>query len=219
MRKTLLYLMLVVAYLGLSKALSPGELGMYYVPNAKGLSKAINGGSVSVILVDMHATGFIIKTYYQKYRLVYGFQGAEEMIVRTSRDFAKKSRSLVGLSIFRRQEGREETLPMPPGGNLVGRRDYGDWREDSKGRLRWRFYRAYKNLPRYLGWGAWRPGPKFQDEYRAHLELGKIYRGPHGEFGPRGRVTRRAFPHFFAEDRQRKVELRQLLLNYVKENF
>lgn len=219
MGKLFVYAMLVIIYLGLAKALSPSELGMYYVPNEKGLSKVIPGNNVTVILTDMHATGFLIKTYYQKYRLVYGFQGAEEMIVRTSRDYAKKSRNYVGLSIFRRFDGKEETLPMPPGGHLVGRREYGEWWEDSKKVIRWRFYRAYKNLPKYLGWGLWRPTPNFQEQYLARLERDKSYGGPKSEFGPDGRVTRKNFPNFFEKDRQKRVDLKTLVLNYFRENF
>lgn len=219
MKRIFAYCMLIIVYLGLAKALSPTELGMFYVPNEKGLSKAIPGNSVTVILTDMHATGFLIKTYYQKYRLVYGFQGAEEMIVRTSRDFAKKSRNHVGLSIFRRFDGHEETLPMPPGGHLVGRREYGEWWEDSNHKIRWRFYRAYKNLPKYLGWGLWRPSPLFQEQYLAGLERVHPYTGPRSEFGPGGSVTKKSFPNFFEKERQRRVDLKALVLNYFRENF
>lgn len=219
MQKVFFYLILIIAYLGLSKAFSPTELGVYYVPNEKGLARVIPGGNVSVILTDMHATGFIIKTYYQKYRLVHGFQGAEEMIVRTSRDFAKKNRRNIGLSIFRRDENGEETLPMPPGGHLVGKREYGEWRENKNGKMRWQFYRAYKNLPRYLGWGMWRPSPRFLEEYLAHLERSSPYYGPKNEFGASGRVTRNNFPQFFAKDRQQRVDLRTMVLDYFKENF
>lgn len=219
MQKFFLYFMLVIAYLGLSKALSPTELGMDYVPNEKGLSRVIPGQNVSVILTDTHATGFLIKTYYQKFRLVHGFQGVEEMIVRTSRDFALKNRKNIGMSIFRRVEGQEETLPMPPGVSYVGNRGFGEWRPDRKGQVRWRFYRAYKNLPRYLGWGTWRPVPAFYEEYVSHSERKKIFYGLENEFGTDGRVTRKNFPNFFKPERQQVVDLKTLLLKYLKENF
>ena len=219
MGRIFIYVMLVIIYLGLAKALSPTELGMFYVPNEKGLTKTIPGNNVTVILTDMHATGFLIKTYYQKYRLVYGFQGAEEMIVRTSRDFAKKSRNHVGLSVFRRFDGKEETLPMPPGGHLVGRREYGEWWEDSQKKVRWRFYRAYKNLPKYLGWGLWRPTPTFQEQYLAGLERNRVYMGIKNEFGPEGRVTRKNFPNFFEKNRQKRIDFKTVILNYFRENY
>ena len=219
MQKIFLYFVLVIAYMGLSKALSPSELGMDYVPNEKGLSKIIPGQAVTVILTDTHATGFLIKTYYQKYRLVHGFQGVEEMIVRTSRDFALKNKHNIGMSLFRRYEGAEETLPMPPGVAFIGNRGFGEWRPNKEGEIRWRFYRAYKNLPRYLGWGGWRPGTAFHEGYLAHLERHKPFYGLDREFGTQGRITRRNFPNFFKPERQQKVELKTLLLNYLKENF
>jgi len=219
MQKLFLYFMLVIAYLGLAKALSPTELGMDYVPNEKGLSKAIPGQNVTVILTDTHATGFIIKTYYQKYRLVHGFQGVEEMIVRTSRDFALKSKNNIGMSIFRRTDGVEENIPMPPGVTFVGNRGFGEWRPDKKGQTRWRFYRAYKNLPRYLGWGGWRPVPEFYEQYVSHRERNKPFYGLDHEFGSDGRVTRKNFPNFFKPERQQKIDLKSLLLRYFKENF
>ncbi len=219
MSRVFLYCTLVIFYLGLSKALSPSELGMDYVPNERGLAKIIPGQTVSVILTDMHATGFIIKTYYQKYRLVYGFQGVEEVIVRTSRDFAQKNKNNIGMSLFRRTEGVEETLPMPPGVTYVGNRGFGEWKRDSKGQLRWRFYRAYRNLPRYLGWGRWRPDQTFHEELIAHLERKKTFYGRDNEFGTQGRVTRENFPNFFRPERQHKVDLKTLVLRYFKENF
>lgn len=219
MQKLFLYFTLIIFYLGLSKALSPTELGMDYVPNERGLSKVIPGQNVSVILTDTHATGFLIKTYYQKYRLVHGFQGVEEMIVRTSRDFAIKNRGNIGMSLFRRQEGTEETLPMPPGVTYVGNRGYGEWRSDKKGIMRWRFYRAYKNLPRYLGWGRWRPDVSFHEDYISFRERKKTYYGKNNEFGTKGTITKVNFPNFFKPERQQKVDLKSLLLRYLKENF
>jgi hypothetical protein len=218
-QKIFLYFTLVIFYLGLSKTLSPTELGMDYVPNERGLSKIIAGQNVTVILTDTHATGFVIKTYYQKYRLVYGFQGVEEMIVRTSRDFAIKNRQNIGMSLFRRQDGVEENIPMPPGVTYVGNRGFGEWRADRKGVMRWRFYRAYKNLPRYLGWGRWRPDMTFQEDYISFRERKKPFYGRAQEFGSNGTITKKNFPNFFKPERQKKVDLKSLLVRYLKENF
>jgi hypothetical protein len=192
---------------------------MDYVPNERGLSKIIAGQNVTVILTDTHATGFVIKTYYQKYRLVYGFQGVEEMIVRTSRDFAIKNRQNIGMSLFRRQDGVEENIPMPPGVTYVGNRGFGEWRADRKGVMRWRFYRAYKNLPRYLGWGRWRPDMTFQEDYISFRERKKPFYGRAQEFGSNGTITKKNFPNFFKPERQKKVDLKSLLVRYLKENF
>ncbi|MBY0517902.1 MAG: hypothetical protein K2P81_13415 [Bacteriovoracaceae bacterium] len=219
MQRFFLYFTLVIAYLGLSKALSPSELGMDYVPNEKGLSRVIPGQNVTVILTDMHATGFVIKTYYQKYRLVYGFQGIEEMIVRTSRDYARKNKRNIGMSLFRRSDNVEETVPMPPGVSYIGNRLFGEWKTLKNGGTRWKFYRAYKNLPRYLGWGNWRPDQRFYDDFIASRERNTSYYGHNDEFGTLGKVTRKNFPNFFKQERQKKVSIKSLLVNYFKENF
>lgn len=219
MQKILLYLILIITYLGLSKGLSPSELGMDYVPNERGLAKAFTGENVSIILIDMHATGFLIKTYYQKYRVVHGFQGIEEVIVRTSRDFAKKNRENVGLSIFRRSEEGEETLPMPPGASFIGNRGFGEWRPNKYGVPKWRFYRAYKNLPTYLGWGKWSPDQLFFDEYIAFRERNQPYYGSNKEFGTQGAVTQKNFPNYFKPERQKRIEVKTFLLKYFRENF
>ena len=62
MYKFFVYTMLVIIYLGLAKALSPSEIGVQYLQNEKGFSKIVKGPLATVILVDTHATGFIIKT-------------------------------------------------------------------------------------------------------------------------------------------------------------
>ncbi|MEX1100050.1 MAG: hypothetical protein WEB87_06470, partial [Bacteriovoracaceae bacterium] len=131
MNKALLYCALLLAYLGLSKSLSPSEFGISYVFNEESLSKLITGAPVSVILIDTHSTGFIIKTYYQKYKVVYGFQTYEEIIVRTSGTFNAKHAKHIGMSIFRRTESLEESFtPLPPGSVFIGNRDFGRWKTD-----------------------------------------------------------------------------------------
>lgn len=219
MQKILLYLILIISYLGLSKGLSPSELGMDYVPNEKSLGRTFPGENISIILTDIHATGFLIKTYYQKYRLVYGFQGIEEVIVRTSRDFATKNKANIGMSIFRRHDKGEDLLPMPPGVSYVGNRGFGEWRADRNKNQVWRFYRAYKNLPIYLGWGKWRPDQLFYEEYIAYKERNKPYYGRNNEFGSAGKVSRKSFPNFFKPERQKKIDLKTLMLRYFKEIF
>ena len=219
MYKFFLYTILVILYLGLAKTLSPSEIGVQYLQNEKGFSKIVPQGESTLILVDTHATGFLIKTYYQKYRLINGLDSVEEVIVRTSREFAKKNMKFIGLSIYRRTQDKEEFLPVAPGSLYVGNREYGDWRENKKGILKWRFAKAFKNFPKYLGWGKFRPEQDFIELYKTSLSLNKPYFGPHGEFGPEGKITRESFPHFFKEERMKKVDMKTLLIDYFKENF
>jgi hypothetical protein len=219
MYKFFLYSVLVILYLGLAKALSPSEIGVHYLQNERGFSRLIEGPMTTVILVDTHATGFLIKTYYQKYRIISGYDTVEELIVRTSKEFARKNLPHIGLSIYRRAEGKEEFLPVPPGSLYLNNREFGEWRPNKKGEVRWRFHKSFKNFPRFLGWGRFRPDEEFHQELKTSVSLNRPFFGPAGEFGPEGRVTRENFPHFFKDERRKKVELKTLLIEYLKENF
>jgi hypothetical protein len=219
MYKFFLYTILTILYLGLAKTLSPTELGVHYLQNERGFPKLAKRPDSTLILVDTHATGFLIKTYYQKYRLISGMDTVDEIIVRTSREFAKKNLKFIGLSLYRHSQGKEEFLPAPPGTMYVGNREFGEWRENKKGIIKWRFSKAFKNLPKYLGWGKFRPTEDFLQGYKTSLSSNQPYFGMHNEFGPTGTITQKNFPHFFKDERMKKVDMKSLLIQYFKENF
>jgi len=153
MYKFFLYTMLMILYLGLAKTLSPSEIGIHYLQNARGFSKIITSPDTTVILVDTHATGFLIKTYYQKYRVISGYDNVEELIVRTNKDFAIKNLSNIGLSLYRRNRDKEEFLPLPPGSIYLGNNEFGSWKKNKKGKSYWIFNKAFKKLPEIPGLG------------------------------------------------------------------
>ena len=219
MYKFFLYAMLVIIYLGLAKALSPSEIGVQYLQNERSFSKLIQEEIATVILVDTHATGFLIKTYYQKYRVISGYDHVEELIVRTSKEFARKNLPHIGLSIYRKMDKKEEFLPVPPGSLYLGNREFGDWKKNKRGETKWKFHKSFKNFPRYLGWGKFRPDENFFQELRSSINLNQPFYGPGQEFGPAGKITRENFPHFFKDERMKKVELKTLVIEYLKENF
>lgn len=219
MYKFFLYTILTICYLGLAKALSPSEIGVHYLQNERGFARLIKGNSTTVILIDTHATGFLIKTYYQKYRVISGYDQVEELIVRTSKEFARKNMAHIGLSLYRKHRDKEEFLPLPPGSTFVGDREYGNWRQTSSGRMLWKFYKPFKNFPRFLGWGKFRPDEEFERQMRTHIASNKPFFGLNQEFGPQGRITRTNFPQFFQNDRMKKVDMKTLMIEYLKENF
>jgi hypothetical protein len=219
MYKFFLYCMLVILYLGLAKALSPSEIGVHYLQNERGFSKLVEAPYSTVILVDTHATGFLIKTYYQKYRVISGYDNVEELIVRTSKEFARKNLPHIGLSIYRRSDGKEDFTPLPPGSHFIGNREFGEWKTNKKGQTYWRFNKTYKNLPRYFGWGSFKVDMEFYQQMKMRASLGQPYFGPQNEFGANGSITREAFPQFFKEERKQRVEMKTLLIQYFKENF
>lgn len=219
MYKFFLYLVLTISYLGLAKALSPSEIGVQYLQNEKGFSKILKEKSVSVILMDTHTTGFLIKTYYQKYRVISNYDNIEEIIVRTSREFAKKNLKNIGLSLYRKLNDKEEYVPVPPGSLYIGNPEYGEWRTTKSGAVKWIFWKAYKDFPKYFGWGKWRPTEAFYQGLRSSLSLNQPYYGIDNEFGINGRVTRENFPHFFRSERSKQINMKDLLIEYFKENF
>jgi hypothetical protein len=211
--------MLIILYLGLAKGLSPSEIGVHYLQNEKGFSKFIKSPKATVILVDTHATGFLIKTYYQKYRVISDYDSVEELIVRTSKEFARKNMAHIGLSIYRRSDEREDFVPLPPGSLYLDDNEFGEWKKNKKGKTYWVFNKSFKNFPKYLGWGNFRPDDVFFQEMRSSASLNRPFMGVNNEFGPEGKITRENFPHFFKDERMKKVELKTLLLEYLKENF
>lgn len=219
MYKIFLYTILMITYLGLSKALSPSEHGVQYLQNSRAFSKIIKGNQSTAILIDTHATGFLIKTYYQKYRVISGYDNVEELIVRTSKEFAKKNMDHIGLSIYRKSDDVEEFLPLPPGSLYIGNREFGDWKTNKAGKTYWKFNKVFKNFPKYLGWGKFKPDMDFFQQMRSYASLHQAYYGPNHEFGPNGKITQKNFPQFFREERMKKLDMKTLLIEYFKENF
>src|SRR5690606_1007104 len=184
MYKFFLYSVLMILYLILAKTLSPSEIGIHYLQNEKGFTKIIKGTPTTAILIDTHATGFLIKTYYQKYRIISGYDKVEEMIVRTNKDFARKNLPYIGMSIYRRNDKGEDILPLPPGTTYLGNREFGEWRKRKDGSRFWRFNKSFKNFPRYLGWGDFRPSEEFFQMVRSHETQRVPFYGLNNEFGP-----------------------------------
>jgi hypothetical protein len=220
MSKLVIYLLLLLVYLGLSKSLSPSEYGVNYVFNKESLSKLIGAGPASVILTDIHSTGFIIKTYYHKYKVVYGFQSYEEIIVRTSGTFSKKHLNHIGLSILRRyKDDKIDDTPLPPGSLFIGDRNFGSWKKNRNGDKVWSFYRVYRLLPTYLGWGSFRPTYKFYQEVLVRTNNNKVFLGFNDEFGTVGELTKQYFPQYFTRNQDKKIDFKGFFQDYLKQNF
>lgn len=220
MNKLIIYLLLLLVYLGLSKSLSPSEYGVNYVFNKESLAKLIGAGPASVILTDIHSTGFIIKTYYHKYKVVYGFQSYEEIIARTSSQFSSQHTKHIGLSIFRRFEDEKvNDTPLPPGSIFVGDRNFGSWRKNRNNDKEWRFYRVYRHLPAYLGWGKFHPTYKFYQEVQVRMNNNKVFFGFNDEFGVDGEISKQYFPSFFKRSSDKPIDFKGFFKDYLKRNF
>ena len=219
--KVLIYFFLVFIYLGLSKGLSPTEFGIQYVKNNEELSRLIEGAPVSVILTDVYSTGFIIKTYYHKYKIVYGKQPQEELVVRALSSFKSRNMDFLGLSVFRRYDDDrgEEFTPLPPGSVFIGDNNYGQWASNNAGIKEWRFFRGSRHLPQYLGWKTFTPTLNTLATVNRHKELGQPYFGDDNEFGLKGSITKQAFPKYFERQKPKKNHLKKFLSIYINDFF
>jgi len=219
--KFIIYIVLVLLYLGLSKSLSPSELGINFVLNEQSLEKLVGNGPVSIILTDVHSTGFIIKTYYHKYKVVYGFQSFDEMITKTSSLFAATHEKHIGLEIMRRYDnGVTDHTPLPPGSVFIGDRNFGLWRKNKNDEIVWYFYRTYRHLPKYLGWHDFRPTIAFADEIQSRLRDQKVFYGFNDEFGSKGSVSKKAFPNYFKKKNENKnMQTHEYFKDFWKKNF
>lgn len=221
MNRFIIYGILLLVYLGLTKSFSPGEYGISYVNSNEGISELVNGTPLSVILADIHTTGFLIKTYYHKYKIVYGYQSYEELIVRTSPLFSNQQKKFLGMSVFRRSRDNQfiSFVPMPPGSIFIDDKNLGRWVKHPSGQKVWSFFRPYRNIPRYLGWNNFLPSKAVLNEIKTHEETGKPFFGEKKEFGLEGFITKDSFPDFFKRKNKNQFSPKELIQQYFNETF
>lgn len=221
LNKFSIYLIIMFLYLSIAKSFSPSEFGISYILNKQSLAKIIKGAPVTVILTDIHKTGFIINTYYHKYKVVYGLQETEEIIVRTSSKFALEHQNYLGLSIFRRFEDdlKEDFTPLPAGSIFVGDKSFGNWVTHSSGEQVWQFYRPYKNIAAQLGWGEFLPTKTFAQQVKNHMISGQAFLGPNDEFGTDGTITKKVYANYFSRQKPQSIDMKKVIHDYFKENF
>jgi hypothetical protein len=164
MNRFSIYLFLVLIFLGLSKSFSPSENKTPFIANKNTFPNFFHGAPISVLLQESFQTGLLIKTYFQKYRVIHAFLPAKTIIIRTSKEFWLANAENHNASLFRRseREGKEEFLPLPPGSLYVGDPAYGHWQYSSKSkRKEWKFHHAYRHFPKIFGWGKFIPDKNF----------------------------------------------------------
>lgn len=182
----------------MAKSFSPNEFGIKYINNLDELSKLIVKRPSSTFLIDYHSTGTVIKTYYQKYRIVYGDLNREDIIVRVSSNFAKKYNRYLGMSLINKLEENDNPIytPIPPGSIFIGNKKFGFWVRNRKAKTKdWKFFTQYKSLPNMLGWGKFSPDFFYYENLHKHIEDNRSYWGLNNEFGPNGEITTLNFPN------------------------
>ncbi len=211
MNKISLFILLVLIYLGLSKSFSPSEVMNQYIQDERVYGSYFKGAPLEVILIDSFQTGFLIKSYFHKYRIVYGFHRPQEVIVRINKRFYERSQNQLGMSLFRRKEKEksESLSPSYPGSLYVGDLAYGNWELQDSGLRIWVFHRAYRFFPGYFNWGDFAPSQEFHIEAKAKIESGVPYFGQDNEFGTSGSITTKQIQRYsFITE---KVSLKRIL--------
>lgn len=194
MNKLSLYILLVLIFLGLSKSFSPSEHQTSYIANEKFYDRNFSGFPMSIILVDSFYTGFIIKTYYHRYKLVHAFAPPDFITVRTSKEFWTKNFKNLGMSLFRRKSTTSSsTVPLPPGSLYIGDPSYGTWVYLPSGEKVWEFHRAYRHFPNTFYWKDFAPDDQFHTQMKAHLKNNQAFYGINNEFGESGSLTSQFF--------------------------
>jgi len=221
MNKIIVYFFLLLLYLTLSKSLSPSDLNLNYINQQTKLESIIKESSASAILADIHSTGFIIKTYYLKLKVIYPLKAYEEIILRTSRAYKDQMEAFIGLSIFSRtDEGRVISYtPTPPGSVFVGDLNLGRWKQHNSGEKVWKFFRVYRHLPRVLGWGNFTPNYSFYSKLNIYLNQKKPFFGLNNEFGVEGKLTKSYFQNYFERQKEKSVDFKEFITNYFQNNF
>ncbi len=217
MNKISIFIFLILLYLGLSKSFSPSEKASTYIINQQVFSSYFEGAPLSLVLVDSFQAGFLIKTYFQKYKVIHGFKTPETVIIRTSQKFWKENKKNVGLSLFRRAEGKkiESTTPMPPGILYINDPSYGKWVNSDSGRKVWKFHRAYRHFPNLFMWGKFRPSEDFYKKALIHIENNLAFYGLNNEFGIEGEITKVELAEFINKKEYIKLDF----LGHLKKLF
>jgi hypothetical protein len=219
MNKVALYFLLILAYLAISNSFNPDKLGFIYITEPKEIESIVNKYPVSVILTDIQTKGVFLKSYYLKFKIVYGFSNHRETIVRTDESFATSNKAFIGMSLFRiNSNGESSLLPLPPGSVFVGNRQFGKWKY-KKSKSEWAFYRFYKHFPNVLGWGSFRPTKKFYKEIQKFLNQNVNFFGENNEFGTNGSITKKVYNLNFKKSNNYNNLSENIKLQLLKFNF
>ncbi len=219
MTKVTLIIFLAFIYLGLSTMLkNDDESGTIFINDKYQLSSFFKGREVAIVLLDIHETGFLIKSYYQVYKVFEGIGDTRMFSVKTSRRFKNENLPFVGMNIFYRKDDFETYVPFPPGAHYLGNPTYGTWQlpESGAGSEIWSFHRPYKNFPFELGWDTFVPDQEFYKKLKIYLSQGKPFFGNQNEFGPGGFVTKNYLQGYFGLAEKSKKDLIDL---YKKKYF
>jgi len=218
MNKIALYISLLASYFFVNKIVAPENVGIKAIKTTKDLKDVIKSSPASAILIKTMVKGYLIKTYYQKYRVVYGFYEPEDIIVKTKKFLAEESKKYIGMSLFRIQGEEISTLPLPPGSLFINNSQFGRWQFQDK-IFYWKFYANYSSFPSILGWGNFVPTKEFSEKVNLHITQNKPFTGENKEFGEKGFITEKFIPVIYRQRSPVFYKLKYLFNDYRKTNY
>jgi len=109
--------------------------------------------------------------------------------------------------------------PLPPGSIFIGNKSFGSWKKKGTTTKVWKFFRVYRQIPKYLGWEDFTPTLKFHKELLKREKQSLPFIGSNDEFGLGGSITQIAFPKYFKRQKPNSVDFNLLLQKYINENY
>jgi len=169
MNKIAFFTLLVLIYLALFSNITPEknsgqklnsskDLALISLKNYQDIKNDINEETkthYTIILEGYDKRGYILKRYYHRYQVISPYFPPLVIEKEVSRTMYKNYRKYLSLSIAHIGSTQNFT-PLPPGFLFVQNINMGRWIKENK-KTRWRFYRAYRELPVLLKWGEYRP--------------------------------------------------------------
>ena len=211
MNKISLFLFTVLLFLGASRGLNPYGKEEFFLTGPRSFRNLYPEGPVEILLVDSFYMGVVFKTYFHKYRIVYGYQKHKEVVARIPKSYWTKYRPYFGMSIFRRPElFAPEFTPMPPGMVFIGDPTFGRWvkqRKGRKGKRVWQFNQLGRAFPKTLGWGDFAPTLNFYETAKIYQSKKQPFFGKNQEFGLEGSVSVASFGSLVDEEPTKPFEL------------
>lgn len=221
-----IYILFVLLFLVLYSSIYPQQKKLIIIENENDYQKLLEEISLprennlppralySVILADINKTGFALKNYFHRYKIVSPDYPDKDIMIQTNRSFYIQTRDLLGMSLANIFSDRTiNTTPTLPGAFFIGDKTLGHWKNQA-GEFYWDFFKAYKDLPTKLGWSFFKPTKSIHRELIDQSKKNILYRGPENLFGKGGKIGNQ----LYKEKRKREAlsgqKLRIKLNNY-----
>ncbi|MBF0313812.1 MAG: hypothetical protein HQK50_03225 [Oligoflexia bacterium] len=224
MNKFSLYILLVLAFLGLSQSPHSQRDSIYIADENAFVSKIKERSPFAIILTDYYKDGLIIHGHYHRYKIVSSVSRYRTIIARVSRKFAEKNINNIGMALYQRDAKEKKILtPSIPGWIFVNNPIYGYWEttytKSSEQRI-WRFHKSYAYIEKALGI---HPETFTEESFKkasVFISHNAIFYGSKNEYGTFGAHTQKVFPEFFnKKSPDEKWDFKTLLQRSLKINW